>query len=111
MRQSRANDLNARTLGEAGARQLELLSAGSAFERDAPQIASMFQLLTASWRDQALADPPRWSALSADSSPLEFSLVLGGMREELRFTTEVQRDPASASVYWESSLELNLELR
>lgn len=66
-------------------------------------------------RDRSL-DPsrwqrPRWSGLSDDCSPYEWSFVVQQGRPDLRLLVESQADPPSASSYWSAAMSLTEWLR
>jgi hypothetical protein len=51
-------------------------------------------------------DPPRWSGLTDDSTPMEFSVVFGQRHRQLRLLFEPQGDPQSAVEYWRAGQRL-----
>jgi DMATS type aromatic prenyltransferase len=99
------------TLHEYGARQLRALCAVAGFEADEARILALFRDLSASWGAVPLAAPPRWSGITDDCSPLEFSVVYGGSQPELRFLVEPHGEPASPAAYWSAGQQLTAWLR
>ena len=51
-------------------------------------------------------DPPRWSGLTDDSSPIEFSVVFSRHGCQLRLLFEPQADPQAPLTYWQSGQRL-----
>jgi Tryptophan dimethylallyltransferase len=100
------------TVAEYGARQLCVLA--EACEYDRHEIAAMLRALrvaTESWGSRSVEEMPRWSAVTDDCSPFEFSLAIESGSTELRVLVEPQRDPASPESYWTAGLELARRLR
>lgn len=50
--------------------------------------------------------PPRWSGLTDDSTPIEFSIVFSQRDRQLRLLFEPQGDPQSPIEYWKSGQRL-----
>src|SRR5580692_5346298 len=69
----------------------------------ASEIVEIFREM---WREAGLRPPeaePRWSGLTDDSTPTEFSVVFSGKASpRLRVLFEPQGDPASPKAYWEA---------
>jgi len=66
-------------------------------------VEGIFDGLAEHCADQPLDRPPRWSGMTDDCSPVEWSIGFGRAGPELRVLVEAQRDPASVATYWEAS--------
>jgi len=51
-------------------------------------------------------DPPRWSGLTDDSTPVELSVVFGHRTRQVRMLFEPQGDPQGALSYWKAGQRL-----
>ena len=61
------------------------------------------------WTAGGLRSPdeaPRWSGVTDDSSPVEFSVQFRQGSHDLRMLFEPQGDPASAQTYWRSGVRM-----
>jgi hypothetical protein len=54
---------------------------------------------------------PRWSGLSDDCSPYEWSFVVRNGQPDVRLLIEAQADPPSAASYWSAAMSLTEWLR
>jgi hypothetical protein len=92
--------------------QLRTLAQVCNFSRtDVERAIDVCQVLCASYGDRNALDTPRWSGLTDDCSPFEFSIAIGNNRRpELRMVSEAQKDPPSPEKYWEAGKQLCKEL-
>ncbi len=71
------------------------------------KVVSLFREM---WRESGLRPfdaEPRWSGLTDDSTPTEFSVVFSGNAEpRLRVLFEPQGDPASPRTYWDAGCRM-----
>ena len=95
------------TCFEIGAKQLESLSQICLSKGKALQAQQLFENLAKLAGDAPVDAPPRWSGMTADCTPFEFSLSLHKIGYQLRFLLEAQDDPASARSYWHAGLKIN----
>jgi DMATS type aromatic prenyltransferase len=75
------------------------------------RIVGTFDELSAFCPDLDLALPPRWSSVTDDCTPYEFSVVFNRGQPNVRVVVEAQRDPASPQTYWSAAKALNDWLR
>ncbi|HET9955219.1 MAG TPA: tryptophan dimethylallyltransferase family protein [Polyangiaceae bacterium] len=94
------------TMLDFGTRQLESLIDATGLSLDRAVARRTFEDLASSWRDRPVESVPRWSGLTDDCTPIEYSIVLGGRQPELRVSVEAQADPASPFTYWASGQRL-----
>jgi hypothetical protein len=66
--------------------------------------------MSESWGGRRVEESPQWSTLTADSTPLELSVVLGAEPVALRASVEAQAVPASPAAYWRSAQRLTSQL-
>jgi DMATS type aromatic prenyltransferase len=99
-----------RSLFTHGAKQLLRLCTALGLD-DRGAVLRTYEDLSLTWGKRPLDQRPRWSGATDDCSPLEFSVLFGAPRPELRLLVEAQADPASASSYWSAGLQLNDRLR
>ncbi|WP_434447485.1 hypothetical protein [Lentzea sp. E54] len=86
------------------------LCRASGFTDLADRAAADVRLMGESWGHRSPGTPPAWSTLTADSTPLELSVVLGDRPLGLRASVEAQAEPGSPRSYWESALRLSERL-
>src|SRR5581483_4477188 len=99
------------TLFDHGSGQLRAL--GRACGYDEHEIAGMlrvFAVAAESWGGRCVEETPRWSGVTDDCSPFEFSLAIEPTGTELRMLAEAQRDPASPDTYWNAGVDLTRRL-
>ena len=99
------------TMWECVARQWDELLSVAGLNQRRSEAMRLLRGLTESWGSRRLDEAPRWSGLTEDASPAEFSLVIGDARPELRVLVEPQADPACPATYWKSGLALTDRLR
>lgn len=93
---------------DVASRALRAVAQASGFDRGAEQQAvAVFRMLADSWAEMPLSTPPRWSGLGADASGCDVSMVLDGVRSEIRVTVEAQDDPPSPQAYWNAAMRLS----
>jgi DMATS type aromatic prenyltransferase len=70
------------------------------------------RLTASSWGERRIGDAPSWSCMTADSSPIEYSIAASAKGvKQVRFMVEPQGQPASPRSYWDASRSLCEELR
>ncbi|NVO17772.1 MAG: hypothetical protein HXX10_27425 [Rhodoplanes sp.] len=96
---------------DRASRALRALAKASEFDGgEEEQAVAVLRTLAGSWADMPLSSPPRWSGLGADASGCDVSLVVDGLRREVRVTVEAQDDPPSPPTYWSAALRLSRTL-
>ncbi len=87
--------------------QLAALSAALGFNVDRTnQVRERFDLLAGACGDQLLDQPPRWSGMTDDCTPVEWSVAFRAGEPDLRVLLEAQDEPASVRAYWEAGQRL-----
>ena len=93
-------------------RKLARLCAAMGQKERAAQVVDLFREM---WTGCGLRPPdaePRWSGLTDDSTPTEFSVVFSGAASpRLRVLFEPQADPASPQAYWHAGCRVTRWLR
>jgi Tryptophan dimethylallyltransferase len=87
--------------------QLEGLCNASGLAHQQTQVLGLFHSLAGlcNARDPKL--PPRWSGVTDDCTPLEFSIAIHDGLARIRILVEAQDDPASPFTYWKAGKKLN----
>ncbi|GAA2221324.1 hypothetical protein ACFY2R_17880 [Micromonospora olivasterospora] len=98
------------TCGEHAEAAVRGLCHATGLDQLADQVAADVRLMGETWRHRPLDAPPAWSTLTADSTPLELSVVLGDEPLGLRASVEAHAEPANPVSYWESARRLNARL-
>ncbi|GAA2796455.1 hypothetical protein [Crossiella cryophila] len=75
-----------------------------------PQALNGYRTLTESWGDRRVDQPPLWSTLTSDSTPLELSVLLTDGPIALRATVEALAEPANPATYWAAAQHLTTRL-
>jgi hypothetical protein len=96
-----------RTSFDRGARKLAALCDAIGAADRKPQVVGMFEDLGVLCHDRDARLPPRWSGVTDDCTPYEFSVVLGDERPNIRILVEAQDDPACPQTYWRAGTKLN----
>ncbi|PYM62886.1 MAG: hypothetical protein DMD79_10000 [Candidatus Rokuibacteriota bacterium] len=91
---------------DVGLAQLEALceAVGADAPRDA--IVAFFRDAAGMCGVRSLTSAPRWSAISDDCTPFEFSVVLQEGPPAIRVLLEAQDDPAGPATYWQAGRRL-----
>ena len=83
--------------------KLRKLCGAIGLEARTDQTLDLFREMWAACGLRAPAEEPRWSGLTDDSTPTEYSVVFtAGDHPRLRVLFEPQADPASPATYWEA---------
>jgi DMATS type aromatic prenyltransferase len=96
-----------RTAFARGARKLAALCDASGVVDRKPQIVGMFNEVAGLCGDRDVRLPPRWSGVTDDCTPFEFSVALHEGRPNIRLLVEAQDDPACPQSYWKAGMRLN----
>ncbi len=89
-----------------GSAQLRALCDAAGFGNSKGRIVGTFEALAKFCKDRNLDLPPRWSGVTDDCTPFEFSIAIGGGPPSIRFLLETQDDPASPATYWTAGMRL-----
>jgi DMATS type aromatic prenyltransferase len=73
---------------EAAAAQLRALCSATGYAGRSDEMIAWLGRLGSSWGDRTVDDPPLWSGITDDCSPIEYSLKIGRGGPELRFLVE-----------------------
>jgi DMATS type aromatic prenyltransferase len=84
------------------------VAAGLADQQD--RIAALFETLCGVAGLGRLPVPPRWSGVTDDCTPIEFSTSFDASQTKVRFLVEAQDDPASPASYWAAGGRLSAHL-
>jgi DMATS type aromatic prenyltransferase len=90
--------------------QLRTICAAADISDQQDEIATVFKTLCDVAGLQRLPVPPRWSGLSDDCTPIEFSTSFDVEGAKIRFLIEAQADPASPESYWAAGERLTAYL-
>lgn len=83
--------------------KLAKLCAAIGRKKHAPEVVETFREMWTGCGLRAPEEEPRWSGLTDDSTPTEFSVVFSGNASpRLRVLFEPQGDPASPQAYWDA---------
>jgi hypothetical protein len=96
-----------RTAFACGSRKLAALCEAASLQDQSPQVVGLFDALAPLCHDRDVRLPPRWSGITDDCTPFEFSVVLGEGRPNIRILIEAQDDPACPPTYWNAGLRVN----
>ncbi|MEA2997217.1 MAG: hypothetical protein QOG74_2766 [Alphaproteobacteria bacterium] len=96
-----------RTAFARGAHKLAALCDAVGAADRKPQVVGLFGELAGRCHDRDVRLPPRWSGVTDDCTPFEFSVVLGAGRPNIRILVEAQDDPACPATYWRAGTRLN----
>ncbi len=99
------------TLQECVLSQWEGMLEALDFTARKPEAVALLNTLTESWAQRSLLEPPRWSGLTEDCSPLEYSMVVSKDGPDLRVLVEAQADPACPRTYWQAGVRLTETLQ
>jgi hypothetical protein len=100
----------AMTLGEQVQAKAKALCRATGFSAREEEVEEALRIMCASWSERSVAQFPRWSIATEDSSPIEISVPLTQQPAEVRFGVEAQGDPASPGSYWEAGERLSHRL-
>jgi|GEM_PF-6562275 len=98
------------SLGERIGVQARALCQAAGLPTRAREVDEVLREMCASWSHRGEEQRPRWSSLTDDCSPIEYSVVLAPRPVEVRFCVEAQADPHSPASYWEAAQHLNQQL-
>ncbi|MEV4560816.1 hypothetical protein AB0K51_28000 [Kitasatospora sp. NPDC049285] len=98
------------TMVQYGESRVRALCEAAGLAARAPEIVDNYRLLSGSWGSRRIDRPPRWSYATADSTPLELSVVLEDRLTGLGVAVEAQASPATAPAYWRSASDLTERL-
>jgi hypothetical protein len=84
------------------------VAAGLADQQE--RIAALFNSLCDVAGLRRLPVPPRWSGVTDDCTPIEFSTSFDARGTRVRFLIEAQDDPASPASYWAAGERLDAHL-
>jgi len=93
--------------GELSVRKLCQASGLAELEEDA---VAGYRIMTESWGERRIDQPPPWSILTADSTPIEFSVLLRDRPEAVRIAIEALADPVSPQGYWANGQQMTARL-
>jgi DMATS type aromatic prenyltransferase len=70
------------------------------------QIPDVFREMRMKANLRPPTEPPRWSGITDDSTPVEFSVQFRAVSSDLRILFEPQADPATPASYWRSACRM-----
>jgi hypothetical protein len=101
---------SAPTMLDFGESALRRLCWASGMRDIEPEVVDGYRILAESWGDRRTDEPPLWSTLTSDSTPLELSVVFSDEPVALRATVEALAVPPSPAAYWASARRLTSRL-
>jgi len=90
--------------------QLRDICVAAGLAEQTERIAAMFNSLCDVAGLRRLPVPPRWSGVTDDCTPIEFSTSFDARGTRVRFLIEAQDDPASPASYWAAGERLDAHL-
>lgn len=91
--------------------QLRRISVAAGLANQQDRIATLFETLCGVAGLRRLPVPPRWSGVTDDCTPIEFSTSFDPGQTKIRFLIEAQEDPASPASYWTAGARLSAYLQ
>jgi len=91
---------------DVGLAQLEALCEAVGADAPGEAIVAFFRDAAGMCGARSLTSAPRWSAISDDCTPFEFSVVLQEGPPAIRVLLEAQDDPAGPATYWQAGRRL-----
>jgi hypothetical protein len=95
--------------GICGRQLRDICLAAGLVEQQEP-IAALFDTLCGVAGLRRLPVQPRWSGVTDDCTPIEFSTTFNARETRVRFLIEAQDDPASPASYWNAGERLGAHL-
>ncbi|WP_328522942.1 hypothetical protein [Kribbella sp. NBC_00359] len=93
-----------------GERKLRALCRAAGLGDREEEVARGYRLMSESWGERKISEPPRWSFANPDSTPVQFSIVLEDEPVSVSVSLEAQAEAGTPRAYWDAGRRLTTRL-